>query len=109
MYEKKLLDNGIYKIETLALDDTNDLICFYEDKDGTITDDGYLFNELSNKPRIMAENFDYVSKLINRCDEIARRYDVVFNDEFEFVIKNSDEPKAVTRLIQVATLITNLY
>ena len=46
--EKKLLDNGIYKIETLALDDTNDLICFYEDKDGTITDDGYLFNELSN-------------------------------------------------------------
>lgn len=108
MYEKTLLDNGVYKIETFALDYLNDIICFYEEKDGTITDDGYLFNELESKPLFMTENVDYVSKLVSECYKIAERYGATFTDDFEFVIKCDDEAKAVTRLLQVATLVTNL-
>ncbi|MDR4934441.1 DUF1828 domain-containing protein [Companilactobacillus paralimentarius] len=97
-----------FKVLTNAVDEINDGLIFYINKDWSkITDDGYMFNEL----KLMSNKLS-VNKCIELCKSFSHFYFCDFDEETEEIYKklspelNLDD--VVMEMIQTCTAISTI-
>lgn len=101
MFKKTELENSIIKVSTKGIDYLHDQIEIYFCNENYYTDDGYLYAEYFP----LIEDDEQIA--VEKMQQVAKTLDVDFDlCNKEFYVKNANEEFAVTRLIQVYSVVS---